>query len=102
MISLPKPITFLWDSGNDKKNLVKHGVTDEECEQVFFDPLRYIINDRLHSDDKEDRYIILGHTNRQKILFIAFTIRSNKIRIISARGVNKKERKWYEEKANTA
>lgn len=81
--------------------MVKHGVTDDECEQVFFDPLKHIIKDELHSE-KEERYIILGHTKQIRLLFIAFTIRPGGIRIISARNVNKKERNWYEEKTSSA
>lgn len=92
---------FEWDKGNELKNLVKHRVTNEEAEQVFLDPLKYIVNDRLHSQ-KENRFIILGHTLEGRILIIAFTIRNKRTRVISARDTNKKERKWYEEKISSA
>ena len=88
---------FQWDKGNKGKNYLKHKVTDQECEEAFFDQNKKIFKDILHSDN-ETRYILLGQTKERRILFIAFTIRSGKIRVISARDLNKKEKKLYEEK----
>jgi uncharacterized DUF497 family protein len=57
----------------------------------------FIVNkDKLHSKS-EDRYFALGRTDTERLLFIVFTLRGNKIRIISARDMNRKERKIYEE-----
>lgn len=86
---------FEWDAGNKDKNLQKHGVTNEECEEVFFDPDKKILRDVLHSEE-EPRSIVLGKTARGRLLFVVLTIRSDNIRIISARDVNKKERGLYE------
>lgn len=86
---------FDWDQGNINKNLITHNVTSQECEEVFFDPSKKILKDILHSGS-ENRYIILGKNKSGKLLFIVFTLRKNKIRIISARDLNKKERKLYE------
>lgn len=86
---------FEWDSGNKGKNLLKHNVIDEECEEVFFDHNKKMLIDTIHSG-VEERYILLGKTKKQRLLFLAFTIRKNKIRIISARDLNKKEYKLYE------
>lgn len=86
---------FQWDKGNIDKNLLKHGISDQECEEVFFDHNKRILKDILHSG-KEDRYILLGQTKLGRLLFIVFTIRNNKIRIISARNLNKKEKHLYE------
>jgi len=91
------PESFEWYKGNLQKNFAKHKVTDEEAEQFFQDPLKHIINDKLHSK-KENRFIVLGHTAAGRVLSVAFTIRNNRIRVISARATSKKERKWYEEK----
>ena len=88
---------FQWDKGNKDKNYQKHQVTDQECEEAFFDQTKKILNDILHSD-KEPRYILLGQTKENRILFIVFTIRFWKIRVISARDLGKKEKKIYEEK----
>ena len=89
---------FDWDSGNRGKNLQKHGITDEESEEAFFDSEKKILKDILHSDT-EERHILLGQTRHNKTLFIVFTKRKNKIRIISSRPLNKKEKQLYEKKA---
>jgi len=77
---------------------MKHNVNDKETEEVFFDKKRYIFKDKLHSNN-EERFRIIGKTKRQRLLFIVFTIRGNKIRIVSARDINKKEVYLYEKKA---
>ena len=92
-----KVIGVEWDEGNKIKNLTKHKVSQDECEEVFFDSSRKIQKDLFHSRD-EERYILLGHTKQKRLLYIIFTIRKEKVRIISARDINKKERKLYEEK----
>ena len=88
-------ISFEWDKGNKGKNFLKHEIKDEECEEVFFDHKKNIFVDKIHSG-KEERYILLGKTKKQKLIFLVFTIRKNKIRVISARDLNKKEYKLYE------
>jgi uncharacterized protein len=88
-------IGFEWDNGNKGKNFLKHKVKDEECEEVFFDYKKKILIDKIHSG-KEERYLLIGKTKKQKLIFLVFTIRKNKIRVISARDLNKKEYKLYE------
>ena len=90
-----KPIQFQWDKGNANKNFYKHSITDTECEEVFFDSKKVISKDIFHSR-KEPRHILLGQTKAGRLLYTVFTIRNNKIRIISSRDINKKERKLYE------
>jgi uncharacterized DUF497 family protein len=101
MIVLREPVTFVWDKANRQKNLEKHGVTIQEIEEVFFDPHKKLLDDRLHSG-KEGRYILLGQTKGQRLLFVAFTIRRNEVRAISARDLNKRERPLYEETPETS
>jgi len=96
MIALPEPVTFDWDEGNERKNLEKHGVSAQEVEEVFFDPRKKLLGDKFHSG-KEDRYLLIGQTRRQRLLFVVFTIRDRRIRAISARDLNRKERDLYEE-----
>jgi len=91
---LKEPIEFEWDGGNKDKNWIRHKVRDEECEEIFFDVTKKILKDILHSG-KEKRYILIGRTKKERILFLVFTIRQNKIRVISARDLKKKERKLY-------
>lgn len=88
---------FEWDKGNKQKSLVRHEVSNEECEEIFFDPNKEIQKDILHSMD-EERYVLIGQTKQRRLLYIIFTIRKDKVRVISARDINKKERKLYEEK----
>lgn len=85
---------FEWDKGNINKNLIKHKVTNEESEEAFLDKKRKIFKDVFHSE-KEARYILLGNTKKGRSLYIAFTERNKKIRIISARNINKKEASLY-------
>ncbi len=87
---------FEWDKGNKDKNYAKHGVSNEECEEVFFDPHKRIIQPGL-SLSGEERFILIGKTKKNRLLFLVFTIRKNKLRVISARDLNKKERSLYEE-----
>ncbi|MBI2416231.1 MAG: BrnT family toxin [Candidatus Kerfeldbacteria bacterium] len=86
------PLTFQWDHGNTNKNLDKHNVTNQECEEVFFDQDKKMLRDPLHSAN-EDRYVLIGHTKLSRALFIVFTVRQHTVRVISARDLNKKELK---------
>lgn len=94
---LPEPITFEWDKGNTDKNYKKHKVSNRDAEEVFENEPKFIFGDEKHSA-KEKRHMIWGVTDKGKKLSIFFTIRNYKVRIISARDMNKKERREYEEK----
>ena len=87
---------FDWDEGNLKKNWEKHRVAFLECEQVFFNRPLVIAEDTPHSRD-EPRHYVLGATDSGRLLFIVFTVRENRIRVISARDMSKKERSQYHE-----
>lgn len=86
---------FEWNRGNHSKNLIKHKISNNEAEQVFLDEEAVIRRDEIHSTH-EERYIIIGKTEENKLLFVVFTLRKKLIRIISARVINKKEKKLYE------
>ena len=88
-------IAFEWDEANQTKNWTKHEVSWQECEDVFFNEPLFIQPDIRHSL-KEDRYHALGHTNRHRLLYVSFTIRKERIRIVSAREMSHKERKIYD------
>lgn len=92
MIVLKKPILFEWDKSNQDKNYSKHQVVATEAEEVFFDKNRKLAKDLLHSKN-EERYLLIGETKKHRKLYIVFTIRKNKVRVISARDLNKKEYK---------
>lgn len=96
MIDLSQLTGFDWDEHNSDKNWEKHEVLAVECEEVFFNLPLLLQSDEAHSQN-EPRYYVLGHTRVGRRLFIAFTIREDKIRVISARDMSKKERKIYEQ-----
>lgn len=92
---------FQWDRGNRDKSRLKHGVTPKEAEQCFFnDPM--VAVDIKHSTELETRYILLGETDEDRKLFVAFTMRGVLARVISVRPMHEKERKYYEEQREKA
>lgn len=93
-------LEFQWDKGNIDKSK-KHNVEDREAEEVFLDEHRFIFKDVVHSE-KEERFRILGKTKEERLLFVVFTRRGKKIRVISARDINKKEVYLYEKKIKAA
>ncbi len=86
---------FDWDAGNIGKTWERHKVSATECEQIFFNEPLVAAPDEKHSD-REQRFYVLGHTDAGRHLFLVFTIRNKLIRLISARDMNRKERKEYE------
>lgn len=93
-ISLPEFEGFDWDQGNVEKNWLAHEVTPQEAEQAFFNRPLVVADDVKHSRT-EKRYFVLGQTDEDRPLFIAFTVRKRRIRVISARDMNRKEKKVY-------
>ena len=87
---------FEWDEGKAKSNLIKHGVSFDEAKIVFNDSLYVDFYDPDHSED-EDRYLIIGESNRGRLLIVSYTERGNATRLISARETTTTERKMYEE-----
>ncbi|MBI3012168.1 MAG: BrnT family toxin [Elusimicrobia bacterium] len=92
---LPDVLVFDWDEGNKDKNFIFHRVTNQEAEEVFFSKPNFIFEDIKHSLS-ERRYMVWGATTRKRTLAVFFTIRKDKIRIISARDMHRKERREYE------
>ncbi|HSW97025.1 MAG TPA: BrnT family toxin [Candidatus Saccharimonadales bacterium] len=88
---IPEPLSFEWDKGNITKNLDKHNVTVHESEEVFSNEPFVIAEDVEHSTSKEQRFEALGKTRGNRKLFVSFTIRKNKVRVISIRDMSKKE-----------
>lgn len=96
MIRFPDPLQFEWDEGNREKNWLKHQVKQTEVEEVFFDVHKKLAKDVLYTTKAENRYILLGKTKGERLLFVVFTIRGSHLRVISARDANRKERPLYE------
>lgn len=92
---LPNAITgFDWDLANEPKLLTRHDVTRGEVEQAFFHIPLLLALDLKHSAS-EPRYLALGQTTDARLLHVVFTIRGDRIRPISARDMNRKERAAY-------
>lgn len=99
MLDFTQITGFDWDDGNGRKN-EKHGVSQAEAEQVFFNDPLLVLADGAHSQS-EPRYHALGKTDGGRQLHITFTLRfgHSKIRVISARDMHRKERAIYEQEA---
>lgn len=87
---------FTWDDKKAEINYKKHGVTFQEAATIFGDPLSITYDDPDHSTD-EFRLITFGLSRFNRLLVISHAERENKMRIISARQMTKKEKKIYEE-----
>ena len=85
---------FQWDEANWRKSELKHGVAVAEAEEVLLgDPVCQV--DERHSR-AEQRCLALGVTNGRRHLLVAFTVRRNLVRVISARPMSRTERAAYE------
>ena len=91
---LPGITGFEWDEGNSGKSEKKHGVTDRESEEIFFN--QPLIVARSPKGGAEIRYAALGKTYGSRLLAVVFTIRAEKIRVISGRPMSRNERALYE------
>ncbi|MDF7825619.1 BrnT family toxin [Pontiellaceae bacterium B12227] len=85
---------FMWDDGNDTKSWDKHEVSRTECEQIFFNQPLIVKRDSMHAE-REARYYVLGRTDFNRLLFAAFAVRDNQIRVISARDMSEHEKARY-------
>lgn len=86
---------FEWDSEKADANLRKHGISFDEAKTAFDDLFSVDFFDPDHSKD-EYRFILIGESTQQRLLFVSYTERENRVRIIGARQVTQKERRDYE------
>jgi len=87
---------FDWDDGNRGKSADRHAVTAGEAEQPFFQEPFLVAHDAAHSQT-EERFFALGQSASGRRLFLVFTFRGDRIRVISARDMNRRERGVYEQ-----
>lgn len=92
---IPEGLEFEWNKGNLNKNRRKHGIATEEAESVFLDNDVVVFPDEVHSLI-EKRFVAIGKSNIERYLFVSFTLRKNKVRIISVRQMHRKEVEKYE------
>lgn len=100
MIDFERLVGFQWDAGNARKSADKHGVTQAEAEQVFFNEPLLVAGDIGHSRS-EPRYHALGVAKAGRQLHVTFTLReqNTRIRVISARDMHRKERARHDREA---
>lgn len=89
-------LEFEWDQRKAASNLLKHEVSFEEAATVFGDPLGRVVADARHSVD-EERFVLLGASQKGRLLAVMFVDRGEAVRIISARPATRSECKAYEE-----
>lgn len=87
---------FEWDPKKTESNARKHRVTFDEASTVFADPLALLMPDPDHSLG-EERYLLLGMSNRRRLVVVAFAERPPRTRLISARRATRQEQRGYEE-----
>jgi uncharacterized protein len=91
-------LQFTWDPPKAANNLRKHKVGFPEAATAFADPLSLTISDPDHSVS-EERFVLIGQSQRRRLVVLAHVERGELIRIISARLATRRERKTYEEEA---
>jgi uncharacterized DUF497 family protein len=85
----------IWDLDKEKENIRKHNISFSYAAEIFHDDHRLIWYDAAHSD-REDRYVNVGKTDDEVVIFVVETeSNGDEIRIITARKANKRERKAY-------
>jgi uncharacterized DUF497 family protein len=88
---------FRWDPRKAALNLRKHRVSFDEASEVFGDAFAVLAEDEAHPDE-EERWIILGISYKERLLYVVFSEDETTIRLISARRATKHEINEYEER----
>ena len=90
---------FEWDPKKNETNKRKHKISFEEAKTVFYDEDAVMFDDPDHSDDDEERFLMLGFSTKARILMVCHCFRSEDriIRIISARKATSEEEIVYDE-----
>jgi uncharacterized DUF497 family protein len=94
-LSALRQFPFEWDAANSIKSLQKHGATCAEAEEAFTEGRFIPLGEQYEPSLAEPRYGLLGESARGKLLFAVFTLRDQRIRVVSARAMNEKERRFY-------
>ena len=87
---------FEWDAGNSDTNWLRHEVRQAEAEQALLNrPL--VLAVALQHAEKESRFVAFGRTDAARQLAVVFTVRTNRVRVISARTLGRAERKVHDQ-----
>ena len=92
-------VGFDWNDANVYKNEEKHGLNYKKIEEIFFNEPLIVVEDFLHSED-ECRCVAFGRDDNNSKIMAVFAVRASHIRVISAREMTKKEKKFYENNKN--
>lgn len=93
-------MAYEWHPPKAASNIVKHGVSFEEAQTVFDDPMQLHFPDHGHSIG-EARFLCIGMSDQYRLLAVIYTERLNDVtRIISARLATASERKFYESQSD--
>ena len=87
---------FEWDAGNSDKSWLSHRVRQTEVEQALLNRPVVVAADLRHSQ-REPRFVTLGRTDRGRHLTTVFTVRGDRVRVISARPMSRAERRIYDQ-----
>jgi uncharacterized DUF497 family protein len=89
-------LRFEWDPAKARTNAAKHGVTFDEAASAFRNPSGQFMPDTDHSSKEEDRWVVLGHSERLRLLVVVHVqIESTVVRLISARRATQSETARY-------
>ena len=89
---------LLWLPGIVEKLIVKHHISQDEAEEVFFNDPRYRFVERGYRPG-EDVYVALGQTDAGRYLAVFFIYKAGNIALIlSARDMDRRERRRYEQR----
>lgn len=94
--SQARSFEFQWDRGNSTKSRAKHGVESDEVESVFELKLGVPIGRQVSPEVAEERLCIVGPSVKGRMISVVFTIRDGRVRPISSRPANRKEKQVYE------
>ncbi len=92
-------LRFTWDPAKAAANMRKHRISFPEAVTAFGDPLSISVPDPDHSSVGEERGLLIGRTERQRLVVVVHLEGADVIRLISARLATRPERKTYEEEA---
>ncbi len=96
MLDLSRFTEFDWDDANREKILRKHAVSAAECEELFVNQPLVQLDDAAHSA-AEARFIVLGVTHAGRRLFCVVTARTDRLRVVTCRPMNRNERKLHDQ-----
>ncbi len=90
-------IEFAWDPSKARSNMVKHGISFEEAKTAFLDENGRLLDDPDHSDEEEERFLLLGYSFHARCLIVSHCHResNSRIRLISARRATSNEEELY-------